>query len=200
MLKIGLTGGIGSGKSTASQFFKEFGADLIDADTVTRELCNPNGAAYEAILNHFGTKILTPDKNIDRSHLRDIIFTNKNEKKALEDILHPLVRKRIAEKFSTSTSSYCIAVIPLLIENGEYHQINRICVIDTPVALQIERSMLRDNVSKSQIELITQCQASREKRLKVADDILVNDSTRENLKNQVFQLHTAYLSLSKQLL
>jgi len=197
MLKIGLTGGIGSGKTVTANLFSPFGITIIDADHITRQLCTIESPAYQKIVDLFGPGILSFNQQINRRALRDIVFSDPVKKQSLENILHPLVRERIAHDFAVSTSAYCIAVIPLLIETKQYHYIDRICVVDTDPGLQIERTIQRDNATKEEIEAIMQAQVSREQRLKLADDIIVNNGNLEHLTNQINQLHDFYLSLTE---
>lgn len=195
MLVIGLTGGIGSGKSTAAAFFAEQGVSIIDADLVAREITLPEKPAYLKIIEHFGPAVLLKDETLDRKKLRQIIFTYPNERLWLENLLHPLIREEIENQIQFSISPYCIIAIPLLIETLPYPFIDRILVVDAPESQQIERVALRDHQSFSEIQTILKTQSSRKLRLKKADDVIENNGTLEDLKLQVKKWHQTYLEL-----
>jgi dephospho-CoA kinase len=196
MLVIGLTGGIGSGKSTVAELFSIYGIAVIDADQITHELSAPGGGAYAEIVRQFGAGILCNDKTIDRALLREIVFTDQDKLKQLEQILHPMVRQRIAFKVSEVCSPYCIVVVPLLIESGMTDQFDRILVVDCDPRLQLLRATDRDDVSEEQIRQIMSQQVDRETRLAAADDVISNDTDIETLKVQVNTLHQRYLELA----
>ena len=197
MLTIGLTGGIGSGKSTVAQLFAEQGIAIIDADQIAREVTAPQTKAYQAIVKHFGSAIIDENGQLQRRKLRDIIFKDNNERLWLEKLLHPLIRAAMQEKIKQVQSSYCILVIPLLIETLPNPLVKRILVVDTPEELQIKRTQQRDQLNSEQIKSIMQSQASRQARLQVADDIIKNDQDVAHLMKQVLQLHRQYLQLAK---
>lgn len=190
-LSIGLTGGIGSGKTTAANFFKALGVPIVDADEIAHALTDENTIGYQKIVAHFGTGILKKNK-IDRKQLRDIIFNNPIEKRWLEDCLHPLIREKMREFINTVKSPYCICVIPLLAESTGIDYIDRILVIDTPMDLQIARAKKRDHVTAADIQKIIDAQASQEKRLAIADDMIINDSDLKSLEKKIQQLHERY--------
>jgi dephospho-CoA kinase len=196
MLVIGLTGGIGCGKSTVAELFANLHINIIDADHISHELSAPTGAAYEDIIKRFGTDIIHDDGTIDRKHLRDIVFNDPAKLKQLEQILHPKVRQRIATLVDAATSPYCIVVVPLLVETGMMDRFNRILVVDCEPVLQLQRIRQRDHVSEEQIRHIMARQADRESRLAAADDVIRNNSDREHLQQQVEKLHRYYLSLA----
>lgn len=191
---VGLTGGIGSGKTTVANLFAQWNVPIIDADEIAHALTLPNEAGYQAIVAHFGEAILD-NHNIDRKKLRMIIFNNPVEKKWLEDCLHPLIRSKIREAIHQITSPYCLCVIPLLAESSGIHFVDRVLLVDTPIDLQIARAKKRDHATKTDIQKIISSQASREKRLAIADDVLMNDGDLKSLENKVEQLHHAYLNL-----
>jgi len=197
MLVIGLTGGIGSGKSTVARLFSERGIAIIDADVIARDITAPAQPAFTAITKHYGNEILCKNGTLDRAKLRHIIFNDRHERRWLENLLHPLIRGEIEKQTKQVTSPYCIVVIPLLIEVGPYPFINRILVVDTPEHLQIERTALRDKVEKHQVEAILKTQTNRQQRLKYAHDIIINDGKREDLALQVDQLHHRYLKMAQ---
>ena len=195
MLVIGLTGGIGSGKTVVANYFAELGIDIIDADKIAREVVTPNSPALKKIVDHFGESALNPNGSLNRDWLRQTIFANPDQRHWLEALLHPLVRERLQEGILMSQSPYVIVVIPLLVESSYQYPIQRILVIDTPEALQKSRTRLRDKISENEIEDIMNAQTSRKQRLAVANDIIHNDKDLETLKQQVKQLHQFYLSL-----
>lgn len=192
---IGLTGGIGSGKTTVSHLFQKLGVPIIDADVISHQLTEKNQLAYHKIIAHFGESILSKDNTINRTKLREIIFKNPLEKKWLEDLLHPLIRQTIRDEIKKVTTPYCICVIPLLLESkGNYAFLDRILVVDTPITLQLERVKKRDQNNQVLIEKIISSQATREARLKIADDVLTNDVDLNALEKQVRELHARFIS------
>lgn len=195
MLVVGLTGGIGSGKSTVAKLFAERGAAIIDADIVAREVTMKDKPAFKKIISHFGSDVLLSDGNLDRSKLRQIIFDDPNERLWLEQLLHPLIKDEMKQQITKMTAPYCIAVIPLLLEVEFFSFINRILVVDTPESEQMRRVMLRDNISESEVEAILHSQASRQDRRAKAQDIIMNDGVLEDLLPQIDKLHEKYLSL-----
>jgi dephospho-CoA kinase len=198
MFVIGLTGGIGSGKSTIADYFTKLGIDVIDADKIAREVVTPHSAALNEIAVHFGTSALNKDGSLNRGALRRTIFADPKERRWLEALLHPLIRERLEQDIAHSSSPYVVVVIPLLIESSYQYPIDRVLVIDTPEAQQRSRTHLRDQISKEEIENIISAQVSREQRLAAADDIIHNDKGIEELEQQVNKLHQYYLSLSEQ--
>ncbi len=198
MLVVGLTGGIGSGKSTVASLFAEQGVPIIDADTVSRQLTEPGMPAFNRILKHFGDSILRQDGTLDRTRLRNIIFANVKQRRWLEKLLHPLIRDAMQEEIKKCQGKpYCIAVIPLLLEAEFYDFINRILVVDAPEQLQIERITRRDKAPISHIASILKTQAKREDRLARAQDVIRNEGLPDALNDQVHQLHEKYLQLAR---
>lgn len=195
-LIIGLTGGIGSGKTTVSNLFKEFGIDIIDCDIIAANLVTPEGATLKKIAEHFGSGILNQDGTLNRKLLRDIIFKDFSEREWLENLLHPLIMDEIRNQVSKTQSTYAIAVIPLLVETEAYKLVNRILVVDSPEELQIQRTINRDNCSERHVRRILNTQAGRQQRLSKADDVIVNDGNFSSLKRQVEKLHQQYLTLA----
>jgi dephospho-CoA kinase len=196
-LKIGLTGGIGSGKSTVSSMFARLGIPVIDADVISRELTTGRSPLVQILVDQFGTDIADQTGLINRQALRNRIFSDELARKQLESILHPLIFSRMEEIYATLDAPYCIFSIPLLLESDARTKVDRILVVDTPVALQIERTCIRDKVSATNVENILRTQLTREERLKAADDVIVNDSSIDNLQLQVNRLNTLYLKLVK---
>jgi dephospho-CoA kinase len=198
MLIIGLTGGIGSGKTTVANYFAELSVPIIDADHIARILTQPGTLAYQAIIQHFGTSILTIEQQIDRIKLRDIIFNQPKQRKWLEALLHPLIQAEIKQQLQQVNTPYCLVVIPLLIEKNWQNLVQWILVVDTLEDLQRQRSKVRDQLSDEMIEKILLSQHPRAKRINAADDIIVNDKDLAHLRNQVERLHQQYLILANQ--
>lgn len=192
---VGLTGGIGSGKSAAANFFVELGVDLIDADDLAKNVLNKNSKGYELFINEFGEQYLDNDKNIDRGLLRKTIFNDFDKKNKLENIIHPQVRSGIEEFIRTSKSDYCIVVVPLIYETKSSSYYDRILVIDCDEEIQINRSAIRDNTENKEIKKIISKQASREERLSIADDVILNNRTLDSLKEEVIKLHKKYIKI-----
>lgn len=192
---LGLTGGIGSGKSAAAQHFIDLGVHVIDADHAARWVVEPGRPALEQIARHFGQGVLQADGQLDRAALRKLIFEIPEQRRWLEALLHPLIAEEIATHLARAESPYAILVSPLLIESGQSRMTQRILVIDVPQQLQIERTLQRDRISEQQVRAILQAQASREERLRHADDVLVNDRDQAWLRSEVERLHHFYLTL-----
>ena len=193
-LKIGLTGGIGSGKSTVTELFQSLSVPVIDADIIAHQLVEPGQAALKIISQTFDD-ILQADGSLNRTKLRSMVFADPDKKKQLEAILHPLVFQRMDEQARQLDAPYCILSIPLLLETHSNHRVDRILVIDCPTELQHQRVKQRDNLENEQIEQIIASQISREQRLKQADDIIDNSKSVTELAEQVKNLHNLYLSL-----
>ena len=194
---IGLTGGIGSGKSAAAAIFKDLGIDSIDADDLARDSLKINSKGYELFINEFGEKYLDESKEINRELLRRDIFNDPVTKLKLENIIHPLVRSGIKAFINTSKSDYCIIVVPLIYETGSSKLYDRILVIDCDVDIQIERTFKRDNQNKSEIENIINKQATREERMSIADEVILNNGSTEHLKNSILNIHKKYMEILK---
>lgn len=195
VLRIGLTGGIGSGKSTACEIFSELKVPVIDADVIAVKAVKPGMPALQSIIDEFGVKIITKDGYLNRKELRDRIFKNESDRRKLESILHPVIYKEIARQTKSINSAYCIISIPLLLETGTSDIIDRILVIDIPKELQLSRASARDNASLKNIETIIHSQISRDDRLAAADDIINNEGDIENLRKQIYDLHEFYKSI-----
>lgn len=194
---IGLTGGIGSGKSAAAEIFKDIGIDLIDADDLARDSLNINSEGYKLFINEFGEKYLDKNKHINRELLRRDIFNDLAVKLKLENIVHPLVKSGIEVFINNSKSDYCIIVVPLIYETGSYKFYDRILVIDCDVDTQIERTSKRDNQTKNEIENILNKQATREERMSIADEVILNNGSIEHLRNSVLDTHKKYMEIIK---
>ncbi len=198
MFVVGITGGIGSGKTAVTNKLQSLGVTVVDADVVSREVVELGQPALKQIKDHFGETILLPDGNLDRAALRKIIFENPEERKWLEQLLHPLIYSEIQRQLNTATSEYVVLVSPLLIETGQKHLTNKILVVDTPEAMQLERASARDAVTTVQVKAIMKTQASREERNKIADDIIINDKDLSYLEQQTEMLHQRYLNLAQE--
>lgn len=192
---LGLTGGIGSGKSAVVEAFGRLGVDWVDADHAARWVVEPGKPALGAIADRFGETVLAADGSLNRSALRELVFHNPEQRKWLEELLHPMIRQEIAEYLARATSPYAIMVSPLLVESGQYRQVDRVLVVDVPEALQLERAARRDQCSEAQIQAILNAQISRDERLRHADDVLVNDRDLAWLMCEVERLHNFYLTL-----
>ena len=192
---LGLTGGIGSGKSAVVNAFGRLGVHWVDADHAARWVVEPGKPALSLIAEHFGEGVLAADGSLDRAMLRERVFGDPAQRKWLEELLHPLIRQEVAEHLARATSPYAIMVSPLLVESGQYRQVDRVLVVDVPEAVQVERAARRDLSSEAQIQAIIKAQASREERLRYADDVLVNDRDLLWLRAEVERLHNFYLTL-----
>ena len=193
---VGLTGGIGSGKSAAANFFQNEGITVIDSDGLSREVIEEGTPGFMSIVDYFGSKIIDSDGSINRAHLRKEVFDDGKKKKLLESIIHPLVRDLMVKKIAASNSPYSIIMVPLIFETNSMSNYNRILVIDCDPKLQLERARLRDNNSKAQIQKIMDSQCSREERISIANDIIPNNDSLENLKIRSIAMHKFYLGLS----
>ena len=195
MLIIGLTGGIGSGKSVASDKFKSLGITIVDADVASRTVVEPGKPALKEIEDHFGSGIITAEGKLDRNNLREIIATDPEERKWLESVTHPKIGEQITKEISESTSVYTLFVAPLLLETNSQEMCSRVVVVDVPKDVQIQRTAKRDKVSPNQVEQMVAAQMEREKRLEKADDVLLNSGTIEDLEKQVEALHKKYIKM-----
>ena len=193
---VGLTGGIGSGKSVAGDFFIELGIDVIDADHVSKNILDDNESAKKLFLEHFGEKFIDKNNNVDRALLRDEIFKNENKKEALESIIHPLVREEIFNFIENSNSVYKIIMVPLIYETNSQDFYDKIVVVDCKEENQIMRASKRDNKTKNDIINIMKNQASSDERMSIADEVIKNDSSLDDLKKQVIKVHQKLLGIN----
>ena len=196
-LKIGLTGGIASGKTTVSDFFKRLGISVIDADVISHEVTQPDGSAFEEIISSFGSNILDENGLIDRKKMRAIIFDDASKKKMLERIIHPKVREEMFNLASQSNDHYLIVSVPLLVETGMNEMMDRTLVVDCSEETQIERLMHRDKITLGEAKSILRNQTNRSTRLKAADDLIVNEKnvTLNELEKEVLELNKRYSKL-----
>lgn len=196
MLKIALTGGIGSGKSTAAGFFAELGVPVIEADRLARDLVTPDSPALAEIAATFGANLIGADRQLNRARLRQLVFADPEKRRRLEGILHPRIYAEMRRRAQALHSPYCILVIPLLLETGEVAIADRILVVDAPETLQRNRAKARDGLSDDELEAVLRAQASRTDRLRAADDVLANDGDPTQLRAAVAALHRRYLQLA----
>lgn len=195
-LRVGLTGGIGSGKSTVEGYFRGLGAPTIDADAVSRRVAEPGQPAFEDIVALFGPEVVDDSGRLRRALMRERVFKDLALKKRLEAVIHPLVRQEIQAFTDSADGPYCVICVPLLLETGARARTDRILVVDAPEALQASRASQRDQADAAQIRQIIAAQIPREERLRAADDVISNDGSLENLKLQVKRLHYKYLELA----
>ncbi len=196
-LMIGLTGGIGSGKTAAATFFAALGADVVDTDVIAHELSQPQNAAIPAIRQTFGEKYITDDGALNRKEMRKLVFSDENSRRKLEAILHPLIRAEVVCRTALFRGPYGIIVVPLLLETGDYREmIRRILVVDCSEQAQLIRTIARTGLDERTVQAIMATQFSRMERLKQADDVIANDSDMPHLKQQVDALHNKYLALA----
>ena len=193
---VGLTGGIGSGKSVAGDFFIELGIDVIDADHVSKNILDDNESAKKLFQEHFGEKFIDNNNNVDRALLRDEIFKNEDKKEALESIIHPLVREEIFTFIENSNSVYKIIMVPLIYETNSRDFYDKIVVVDCNEENQIIRASKRDNKTKNDIINIMKNQASSDERMSIADEVIKNDSSLDDLKKQVIKVHQKLLGIN----
>ncbi|MBA2408306.1 MAG: dephospho-CoA kinase [Gammaproteobacteria bacterium] len=196
MVTIGLTGGVGCGKSTVAALFEKRGAPVVDADVITRELTAHGAPALQRIVETFGAHLLLPDGQLDRRALRGLVFDRPRARHQLEAILHPRVREEISRRLSQLCAPYGIAVIPLLVESGMQNTVDRVLVVDCEEIRQVERVSTRDGCTPAAVRAIIATQAPRDARRAVADDIIVNDDVADPLEAEVERLHTQYLALA----
>jgi len=194
MFTVVMTGGIASGKTSASDLFALYGVPILDTDLSARTVVEPGQPALNEIKASFGNGVLTTSGELDRAALREIIFEQPEKRRELEAILHPKIRAHINEQKNQLDAAYCIIVVPLYLESGRGYEADRILVIDVPTDLQRERLAKRDNTSPEQIEQILKSQATREERLSAADDVIDNTASPESLAARVAELHQQYLS------
>ena len=193
---VALTGGIASGKTLVSDKFTELGTPVIDSDVLARQLVEPGQQALVEIEKFFGANILDRRGNLRRKNLRELIFTDSEKRKKLESILHPKIRKMIEDAIAKIRDKYCVLVIPLLAENPFYSFIDRVLVVNVNYETQLTRLITRDNLSHQQALNAIASQATNEQRLRIADDILDNSGSPQDLRNKVVQLHLKYIDLA----
>lgn len=193
---IGLIGNLASGKSTVADFFRELGIESISADAVAKNLTTKNQPAFQQIITHFGPDVLTDTGELNRRRLRELIFNNEKERLWLEKLLHPLIRKEIETTLKSVKSPYCLIEIPLFSTKANYPYLNRVLLIRATTEQQIARFMARDNGSRENALAILDTQTHAEKQQELADDVLINAGSLDELKENVLALHLSYLKLS----
>lgn len=195
MIKIGLTGGVGSGKSTVAKYFSQLGAPIIDADEISHELTKPGSSLHKKIIKHFGEEILSKNRQIDRKKLGKLVFSDQKQRLWLENLIHPSVRKQINKNIKLLKLPYCIIAIPLLFETKFPPKIDKILVIDCPKNMQIQRVCKRNQCSINQAKAMVSAQISRKERLLRANNVICNTKSLLELKKMVKRMHDYYLSM-----
>ncbi|MCR4300528.1 MAG: dephospho-CoA kinase [Sulfuricaulis sp.] len=196
MLRVGLTGGIGSGKSTIAPLFAMRGVPIIDTDEIAHNLTEPGQEAFIEIVRIFGDKILDEGLRINRDKLRERVFDNADDRRRLENILHPRIRAIVREKLAALEAAYVIVVVPLLVESGFTDLVDRVLVVDTFENVQIQRTTARTGLSEPEIRKIMSAQATRAQRLQQANDVIENNADRKHLESEVERMHQWYQSLA----
>jgi len=199
-LCIGLTGGIGSGKSLAATFFRDLGADIIDTDEISHRLTGPKGGAIEAIRRAFGDAVIASDGRLDRAAMRRIVFADPGQRSRLEAILHPMIRAEVRQQLQAAEASYAIVAIPLLLETGGAYDawLDRVLVVDCDETLQVSRAAGRPGMDVESVRRVMANQVARATRREAADDLLENNGSPADLRAQVETLHHFYLQLAEQ--
>jgi dephospho-CoA kinase len=197
VFRVGLTGGIASGKSTAAKFFGALGVPILDSDQVAREVVEPGQPPLERLVERFGRGILTPDGHLDRPALRDIVFSDPKARADLENLTHPAIGAALEARSAAAGGPYQILVIPLLVEKSLGAHVDRVLVVDCEEELQIRRLHARDGSTRAQAQAILNAQVSRNARLKAADDVIKNDADMSAVQNQVAALHGRYLEFAR---
>lgn len=198
MFIVGLTGGIGSGKSAVAAEFRKLGIKVVDADFAARKVVEPDSSALAEIAQYFGSELIQADGTLDRAALRERVFDSEEERRWLEQLLHPRIREWIAAELAAATSPYAMLESPLLFESRQHTMVSRALLVDVPEALQLQRATARDDNSESQIKAIMAAQMSRSERQQRADDCIDNSGTLEDLEQAVLKLHHLYLELANE--
>ncbi|UXI01655.1 dephospho-CoA kinase [Photobacterium sp. TY1-4] len=194
---VGLTGGIGSGKSTVADLFAHYDIDIIDADMIAREVVEPGTPGLQAIVEKLGSDILLTDGTLDRAKLRQAIFNDSALKHWLNNLLHPMIREKMQAGIHQAQSPYCLLVIPLMVENNLQAMVHRLLVVDVTEEVQIARTRQRDQVDDDHVRKILAAQATRQARLDAADDVISNNGSSQDLQAAVSDLHQQYLTMSR---
>lgn len=197
MFVVGVTGGIGSGKTAATDHFHSLGITIVDADLASRVIVEPGREALSKIAEHFGSGVIADDGTLNRRALREIVFNNPAERKWLEQLTHPLIAQEILAQIHASQSPYTILASPLLLESGQAQMTNRVLLIDVPENLQVKRTVQRDDTTEAGVKAIMQAQMSRADRRAKADDIIVNDQDLAHLHKEVEERHKHYLDMAQ---
>ena len=192
MYRVGLTGGIASGKTAVADVFDSLGAGIVDTDRVAREVVAPGQPGLEAVRGEFGEGVILASGELDRRALREVVFADAQARRRLESLLHPLIRARTMEALEQVQAPYAVAVVPLLVETGFGELVDRVAVVDCPRAIRLERLMVRDGTGREQAESMLNAQVDRQTRLAAADDVIDNGGSRSSTRRQVQQLHARY--------
>lgn len=194
---VGISGGIGSGKTTVTDLFAKYAVEVIDADLIAREVVEPGTPALKAIVDKFGQSVLDKSGHLDRAKLRTLVFNDNEVKNWLNQLLHPAIRLQMLLQTQQAKSIYCLLSVPLLVENKLFEQVDRVVIVDVDEQTQLQRTLLRDKTNEQQIRAIMNAQATRQQRLAVADDVIDNNGKADDLAKQVAQLHKNYLQLAE---
>lgn len=197
MLTVGLTGGIGSGKSTVAECFARLGVDQVDADQLAREVVLPGSEALQAIAARFGAGVITSDGELNRTALRKIVFADEQQRLWLESLLHPLIGELLKQRLQQCQSAYCLLISPLLLETRQHELVDRVLVVDVSEDTQLRRALKRDGSDENTIRGIMAAQLPRRERLARADDVIDNEPAAETLDSRVAALHERYLELAR---
>lgn len=197
MLTVGLTGGIGSGKSTVAECFARLGVDQVDADQLAREVVLPGSEALQAIAARFGAGVITSDGELNRAALRKIVFADEQQRLWLESLLHPLIGELLKQRLQQCQSAYCLLISPLLLETRQHELVDRVLVVDVSEDTQLRRALKRDGSDENTIRGIMAAQLPRRERLARADDVIDNEPAAETLDSRVAALHERYLELAR---
>jgi dephospho-CoA kinase len=200
---VGISGGVGSGKTTVTDLFAKYAIKVIDADVIAREIVEPGTPALKAIIDKFGQSVLdssggSSSGTLDRAKLRTLVFNNSEVKNWLNQLLHPAIREQMLLQTKQAESVYCLLSVPLLVENKLYQHVDRVVIVDVHEQTQLQRTLLRDKTNEQQIRAIMSAQATRQQRLAVADDVIDNNGKADDLTEKITQLHKHYLQLAKQ--
>ncbi|MEX0731494.1 MAG: dephospho-CoA kinase [Aquisalimonadaceae bacterium] len=198
MLVIGLTGGIASGKTAASDYFARLGVPVVDADVIARQVVEPGQPGLQAVVAAFGAEVLDKSDRLDRTALRKQVFSDPEARRKLEAILHPRIRQRLRQELATANGPYAVVVVPLLVESAMQDMVSRVLVVDVPELVQRQRVQQRDGGTPEQADAVIAAQTGRGERLAAADDVIRNTGTLEQLHRQIETLHQRYLGLAKQ--
>lgn len=195
MYRVGLTGGIASGKTAVADIFDSLGAGIVDTDRVAREVVAPGQPGLEAVRGEFGGGVIRASGKLDRRALRKVVFADPQARRRLESLLHPLIRARTMEQLEQVRAPYAVAVVPLLVETGFGELVDRVAVVDCPRAIRLERLRIRDGMDREQAESMLNAQVDRQTRLAAADDVIDNGGSRSSTRRQVQRLHALYVRM-----
>lgn len=195
MYRVGLTGGIASGKTAVADIFDSLGAGIVDTDRVAREVVAPGQPGLEAVRGEFGGGVIRASGKLDRRALRKVVFADPQARRRLESLLHPLIRARTMEALEQVRAPYAVAVVPLLVETGFGELVDRVAVVDCPRAIRLERLRIRDGMDREQAESMLNAQVDRQTRLAAADDVIDNGGSRSSTRRQVQRLHALYVRM-----